>query len=229
MFARKNLRGGASATPFTKQVFFEKGIPILTKASEIAKYPRDKPMVKIGETPYWVLCTSNGRRAYETIMPMRGYFGGKEILEIGCSGGLSTKEIAEMLPESRITAIDVRPDAIRVAKKECAGLIRQGKAEFLNADGYRLKECFGNRLFDAILALNNVLALISEFSDRELEMVMRNFTDRLKVGGALFLSLEDAFLLYVKSESGMKWERWAINSRCTKDYMGRACNAIEKK
>jgi len=125
---------------------------------------------------------------------------GGEILEIGCSTGLSTREIATLFPDSKITAIDNREDAIEVAMRQNLSLVKNRGVEFVLADGYFLAEWFGNRLFGTIMAMNNILFNLDSFPENDLACVMHNLVRGLKTGGSLLFSKEEFSVLFRKEE-----------------------------
>ncbi len=230
MLVTKNTARG-KANIFTEQVFREKNITPLLSAMHSRIYGNDKESqcIKLGETPYWLSCKAVEGRVKKTLEPLVGRIGEGEILEIGCAAGISTVEIAQLFQKSRITAIDARPDALGIAKQECAFLVKKGRAAFRVADGYNLEETLGKKMFDAIFVLNSVLMIMAAFSDMELARVMANFTGRLKSGGSLLLSLDETFILHRKGWNGMELVGKHVHFSCMQFDITRACNAIEKK
>jgi len=229
LVAKNTARGKANI--FTEQVFREKNISPLLSAMHSRIYGNDKESqcIKLGETPYWISCRAVEDRVKKTLAPLVGRIGEGEILEVGCAAGISTSEIAKLFPKSRITAIDVRPDALEIAKKECEFLVKKGRAAFRVADGYNLEETLGKKMFDAILVLNNVLMVMAAFSDKELARIMENFTGRLKSGGRLLLSLDETFILHRKGWNGMELVDRHVHFSCMQSDITRACRTIEKK
>lgn len=76
------------------------------------------------------------------------------ILDLGCSVGWTTEEIAELYPGATVIGIDVNGERIRDAN------LMAKNARFLVADGYALP--FADESFDAVFCANNVMFMLEE-------------------------------------------------------------------
>ena len=73
----------------------------------------------------------------------------KNILEIGCGGGYTTKSIRKRFPNSKIAAIDYDKEQIKIANKLHRNI---ENVKFMQGDATSLK--FKNNTFDAVFEFN---------------------------------------------------------------------------
>ena len=72
------------------------------------------------------------------------------ILDVGAGSGVICVTIAAEIPDAKIKAVDLSPDALAVAKKNADDLGQNGRIEFLKSDGF--SSLSGNDRFDLILS-----------------------------------------------------------------------------
>ena len=74
-------------------------------------------------------------------------FDGKEILDIGTGSGCIAISLAKNLPNSKVTALDISSDALKVAKENAE--INNVSIEFINADIFEYKS---DKKYDVIVS-----------------------------------------------------------------------------
>ena len=71
----------------------------------------------------------------------------RRLLDLGCGTGRLTRSIAQRVEE--VTAVDVSPEMVRVARERCAG---HGNVAFVEADLFNLPVTLG--VFDCVMSVN---------------------------------------------------------------------------
>jgi len=117
---------------------------------------------------------------------------GKNILEIGCASGDYTKYLAIEFPESKITATDISPGQIEIARRAVASV------EFSVDDCEAMR--FPDGTFDAVIA-NSILHHVD--TDTCLKECLRV----LKKGGAAFFTEPNMLNPEVFLEKKIGWFR----------------------
>ena len=75
------------------------------------------------------------------------------VLDIGCGGGMSIKEIASSLSNGKVYGIDYSEYMVQLSKKINNDLIKQGKVEILNGNVSVLP--FQDNMFDFAIAIES--------------------------------------------------------------------------
>jgi SAM-dependent methyltransferase len=73
-----------------------------------------------------------------------------KILDLGCSIGLTTEEIAHIYPNCNIYGLDLNPKTIEIAKER----VKNRNIEFIVGDGF--KQPFSAEYFNGIFCMNNL-------------------------------------------------------------------------
>ena len=109
---------------------------------------------------------------------------GKEILDIGTGSGCIAISLAKNLPNSKVTALDISSDALKVAKENAK--LNNVKVNFINADIFEYKS---QKKFDIIVS-NPPYVLESEKPSMKQNVLV--FEPHL----ALFVSDENPLIFY---------------------------------
>tara|TARA_A100001234_G_scaffold216011_1_gene221450 strand:+ start:96 stop:932 length:837 start_codon:yes stop_codon:yes gene_type:complete len=109
---------------------------------------------------------------------------GKEILDIGTGSGCIAISLAKNLPNSKVTALDISSDALKVAKENAK--LNNVKVNFINADIFEYKS---KKKFDIIVS-NPPYVLESEKPSMKQNVLV--FEPHL----ALFVSDENPLIFY---------------------------------
>ena len=109
---------------------------------------------------------------------------GKEILDIGAGSGCIAISLAKNLPNSKVTALDISSDALKVAKENAK--LNNVKVNFINADIFEYKS---QKKFDIIVS-NPPYVLESEKPSMKQNVLV--FEPHL----ALFVSDENPLIFY---------------------------------
>ena len=99
---------------------------------------------------------------------------GARILEIGCGTGASTLALAER--GAAVTAIDIRPDSIQVARDRCNAYGQQ--ATFLTLNASEIGDAFTMAEFDLIV----FYAVLEHMTHEERRVAMRASWEMLRPG-----------------------------------------------
>lgn len=91
---------------------------------------------------------------------------GMKVLEIGCGTGFFTKEIIKK--NVHLTAIDISPELIEIAKKN----IRETKVELLIENAYKMK--FDNQTYDVIIGSSVLHHLDVDAALKEIYRVLKS-------------------------------------------------------
>ena len=105
-------------------------------------------LVKHGPGEVWNWDRPAGRRRWmrRVDMLMTGLAPGMEVLELGCGSGYFTRELAKS--GARITAIDISPDLLELARHE----VPAGNVSFLAENAYSMS--FSEDRFDAVIGIS---------------------------------------------------------------------------
>jgi SAM-dependent methyltransferase len=133
-----------------------------------------------------------------------------EILDVGCSEGLTTAELAHLYPDSTVTGIDFDKHSLRIARREHAELIGEGRLEFMLADGYHLERHLPDRTFDAIFVMNNLYFRASELDETRLRRILDQAKQKLKPNGYLLLSGHGNYLILQETPKGTRLKKRSI-------------------
>ena len=106
----------------------------------------------------------------------------EKILDIGCSSGVLTAQIAKALPKSRITGLDSYDKAIIFARA------KYPKITFVVADAHKLP--FGNKSFDLIICTETLEHVIDPGK------VLSEMQRVLKKNGRAIISMDSGSLLF---------------------------------
>lgn len=121
-----------------------------------------------------------------------GDIGGKNLLDIGCADGTTTRQFAEILPATTIVGIDYYKKAIDFAKR------RKSKIKFVHADVHNIP--YKNNSFDIVCAIETLEHL--ENPKKALKEIYRV----LKPQGCLLIG-QDTDSLFFRT-IWFAWTRW---------------------
>lgn len=147
---------------------------------------------------YWDCTTESARRFYLTFPRGRlPKISLGNILDLGCSSGVTTQEIADIYQDSQIIGIDVNHRRLRIA----SGLNSNANIHFLLADGYQMP--FSDLAFDAVFCMNNLNQVIGceMISRKKLVEIANEIARVIKPRGYLMFSGQDRSIMQ-KSDSG---------------------------
>lgn len=97
------------------------------------------------------------------------------ILDVGCSIGVVTEEIAERYPSCLVVGVDVYKDRVKEAR------INRQRALYETQDGFATN--FPDNMFNMIFCNNNLLYVMEKLSDARLLEIISGTTRPLKRGG----------------------------------------------
>lgn len=131
-----------------------------------------------------------------------------KILEIGCGTGEYTKHISKLFPSSTITAIDISPQIIEVAKKKCGNL---KNVKFLVESAYKTN--FSDNKFDVVLGFYILHHLKIESVRSEIQRVLKKdglmiFVEPNILNPVVYLIKSNKYLKKMVGDSPYEW---AIN------------------
>lgn len=124
----------------------------------------------------------------------------RNILEIGCSSGETTKELLVLNPSSFILAIDRNASLVELAKSNCA--IFADRVKFLVGDGYELATTLKNecvKTFGAIFAMNNLMYVAKEMPKPVRDSICLQLLHHLDDLGILLLSAGQHYVILNKT------------------------------
>ncbi|VVB79543.1 Trans-aconitate 2-methyltransferase [uncultured archaeon] len=98
---------------------------------------------------YWTM-TETGRRVKSTFEESLPQIPSGRILDLGCSIGMTTEEIASLYPSCNVYGIDMNPRALEIARER----VNVPEIEFILGDGFR--KPFPAEHFDGIFCMNNL-------------------------------------------------------------------------
>ena len=76
-----------------------------------------------------------------------------DVLDIGCGGGKTVKQLAGITTDGKVVGIDYSPDAVVVARKKNRELINEGRVEIIQESVSLMK--FSNDIFGLITAFES--------------------------------------------------------------------------
>jgi ubiquinone/menaquinone biosynthesis C-methylase UbiE len=76
-----------------------------------------------------------------------------DVLDIGCGGGKTVKQLAGITTDGKVVGIDYSPDAVVVARKKNRELINEGRVEIFQESVSSMK--FSNDIFGLITAFES--------------------------------------------------------------------------
>lgn len=117
----------------------------------------------------------------------------KTILEIGCSHGLTTKELARTYPYSKITAMDIASENIEHAKA-----LELNNVTFYHSDGYYPNHVCNAESQDIVFMMNNISHLADKIGNDELSSIILRVNNVIKPSGFLMISSDDCYLIAKK-------------------------------
>jgi len=133
---------------------------------------------------------------------------GKKVLETGCSSGTVTIEIAKLPQIIEIIGIDLRPDAIQMAKDLVAKLIKEGKLDNKDAGKIKFQVSSAEDLrcdsqFDNVCAFEILEHLVAS----DFHKALKNMANLLKNDGAFFMSVPNRYPdeFYTRANR-MRWQ-----------------------
>lgn len=177
------------------------------------KYLKD---IWSGTLWYWE--TPAGRRRWDRRVKMltSHITAGMEVLEVGCAVGYFTKEIAKS--QAHVTAIDISPDLLEVAKKD----VQSPNVAFKVDNAYGLS--FPDRSFDTIVGSSILHHLDIDQALKELSRVLKPggtiyFTEPNMLNPQVFLERHTALFGYLikKSPDETAFFRWRLKEDLKKN------------
>lgn len=129
---------------------------------------------------YWPM-TETCRRVQTTFNGNLPTISSGRILDLGCSIGITTEEIASTYSNCDIYGIDTNPKAIEIARERV-----KGKIEFTIGDGF--KQPFPAEYFEGIFCMNNLGFTFNPEKPQIFGAHMDNILKMIKQEGHLFFS-----------------------------------------
>jgi len=113
---------------------------------------------------------------------------GREVLDIGCSRGLTTRELSKIYPNARITGIDIDHEFIRESRKRYTAEIEQGVIDFVTADGYFPGDVFEREQFGLVFMMNNFCFTAHNMGDSTLRSILGNVAEVVSDQGHILVA-----------------------------------------
>ena len=146
--------------------------------------------------PYWInntTCFGRVKNTFGFSLPRSSKI--KNILEIGCSIGMTTLELNELYPGSNIIAADI--NSVNLAR---SNLKRFKNITFYHGDGYYPSTFCNINSQDAVFLMNNLAHVANKMNSFDLESVLHNISSVLKPGGYMLISSDDCYIISRKKE-----------------------------
>ena len=106
-----------------------------------------------------------------------------DVLDIGCGGGKTVKQLAGIATDGKVVGIDYSPDAVAVTRKKNRALINEGRVEIFQEAVSSMK--FSNDSFELITAFESYYFWPYFLDDlKEVQRVMKQDGQLLIVGAA---------------------------------------------
>jgi len=121
-------------------------------------------------------------------------------LDIGCSFGLTTLEIADIYSASRVIGIDRFYNRIKIARSNAQN---NEQCKFLTVDANFA--CFEDISFDGVFCMNNFWYLISKKRSRIQKGTIERIYSFIKRGGYLFFSGSNNGIIFRKDTALNLW------------------------
>ncbi len=143
--------------------------------------------------PYWRVNFTKENRVIRTFRDSLPDLTVGNILDMGCNEGLTTEELQELYPGSRVVGIDIDKERVKEALKN------KRKGNFLVSDGYQPP--FRGDSFDLVFCMNNI-AMMSDINDETYRNMLSGITRVLKPGGKLLVSNGGDYVILTKTLEG---------------------------
>ncbi len=121
----------------------------------------------------------------------------KVVLDVGCSNGLTTEELAYQFLNYKIVGVDIGKRVINQARRRNTN----PRIEYLQGDGTKLTEYFGKESIDGIFALNSItfLNVVTQQQD-VIDSFVNSAGEVLKPNGLLVATFKSSMLVAFKGE-----------------------------
>lgn len=160
--------------------------------------PREEPriptMQAVEESDQYHLSNMTYRRVRETFgekLPTLRTAG--VIIDVGCSRGDTTRELADIYPESFVVGVDINPQAVDIANDTHQ---QSSLLPFRRADGYRLNEFFRENSADAIFLMNNLYQAMKKLTDERVKKILENIISVIGETGYLLIAAGSDFYVF---------------------------------
>ena len=104
------------------------------------------------------------------------------ILDLGCSIGVTTEEIASAYSDCKIYGLDINPKAVEIARER----VKNKSIEFLVGDGF--KQPFSTEYFNGIFCMNNLGFTFNPEKPQIFKKHLDNVLSMIKKEGYLLFS-----------------------------------------
>ena len=151
------------------------------------------------------------------------------ILDLGCSYGYTTVDLAKEYPGCAVIGIDKEERRVQRAYANCRAMMHDisqlpGRVTFQVADGYFLDKEFPHKKFHAIFAMNNIMFMADLMDDQQLVTVLMSLEDALVTRGHLLLSKARAWIHLQRTSSRLR----VIGKNETEEYDDKEINRIKE-
>lgn len=153
------------------------------------------------ELPYWNAHTTWKRVKY-TFGKSLPFLHCGNILDLGCSEGLTTEELQEHYPDSRVVGVDCCREEIKEAR------IKKRKGKFVYADGYKLR--YPDETFDLVFCMNNIGFVLGDKTNETYRNVLSRISRLVKPNGSFLVSLGVNYIILKNNGKGFELEDSSI-------------------
>ena len=166
---------------------------------------------------YWISDVTRYGRVRETFGASLPYLNHQSILDFGCSRGLTSVELADIYPDSRVVGIDI--DTHRSP-------LHHPRLRFVRADGYRAP--FHDKTFDTVVCMNSLYHCMPDVSDETLRQRFYEISRLVKDDGLLLFGGETTsvgrheFVIFRKESPIVP-----VDQKMKPDYLGRLIAACQ--
>lgn len=121
-----------------------------------------------------------------------GLLEGRKIIDVGCSYGHTTNDLARTFEESVVTGVDIDHRRISQAQENYPSL------DFKIADGYHLPDYFPTTKFDTVVMMANLYIVSDLMSDSSLQRIFNRVNLVMFEGGKFCLGADSSYVLFEK-------------------------------
>ncbi len=148
------------------------------------------------------------------------------ILDIGCSNGSTTEELADLYPQTKVIGIDINASALSTGRQTNSN---SRKAEYLMMNGYKLG--FKKQSFDVVFCNNNLFYAMSSLESERASDIFKEINDLIKDNGYLIVSAGDKssrnYVIFKKSDEFFELEK--VHSDYEKHSLEKVIMAVNPK
>jgi len=132
------------------------------------------------------------------------------ILDLGCSTGMTTRELSRFYPDSKIIGIDLRREVIKNQSFD--------RICYFAADGFNPP--FQDSVFDAVFCMNNLIFPLFESHCKDLKPNFSRVVKLVKIGGYLLFSTDNYYEIFFKTTNGLDLYREKIPKKQERKFKG---------